>query len=392
MNEWFFGLDWVAKRGVFGLIDTAKPDSTYDDLPTQGHWVRKGLLLAAIAIIGFLQYVTPLTSDHWLYIIQRLYYIPIVYSALKAGWRGGLSVALLAGVAFAIGTPSIWTVRPAQVLDQGLEICVFSLVGGLAGLLSDRQRRQELDLRTTSAQLDQAHRQLQENFEVMKRAERLSAIGQLSAGLAHEIRNPLASIEGAVTVMQREVHSEERRREFLDIIQKESRRLNRLLTNFLDFAKPRPPDLQMVEINSLLDSVMELAQHAGGRRKLELVKEIEPGLATLKCDAEQLKQVLLNLVMNAIQAMPQGGRVVLAAQRQGTGAAIEVRDQGCGINEGHIDRIFDPFFTTKKTGSGLGLSIAHQIISQHGGTVSISRHSPEGSTVRVSLPGRSSGS
>jgi signal transduction histidine kinase len=96
--------------------------------------------------------------------------------------------------------------------------------------------------------------------------------------------------------------------------------------------------------------------------------------------------------MNAIQAMPRGGRVVLAAKQQGTGVAIDIEDQGCGIANGNLDRVFDPFFSTKKSGSGLGLSVAHQIVSQHGGTLRITRNSPAGLTVRVSLPGKSSDS
>jgi len=172
-------------------------------------------------------------------------------------------------------------------------------------------------------------------------------------------------------VVQRESESEERRREFLDIIRKESRRLNRLLSSFLDFAKPRQPNLEMVEIDALLDSVLVLARHAGNGVRLDLRKQIEPGLTKVECDAEQLKQVLLNLVMNAIQAMPRGGSVTLAAERNETGVAIDVCDQGEGIREDNLDRVFDPFFTTKENGSGLGLSIAHQIISQHGGRLTI---------------------
>jgi signal transduction histidine kinase len=320
----------------------------------------QGLLLAFVGTIGVLQHLTPRASAHWLFVLQRLYYMPIVLAALSRGWRGGLTVALLAGVAFAIGTPPIWTVPRVGVLDQCLEISVFCLVGVVAGLLTDRHRKQDRALRNTAGQLRQAHKELQENFESMKRAERLSALGQLSAGLAHEIRNPLASIEGAANVLEHETQSQERRREFLDIIQKESRRLNRLLTSFLDFAKPRHPDLRRVEVHDLFDSVILLARHAGDTHRLQLKKEIQPGLSTVECDPEQLKQVLLNLVMNAIQAMPRGGIIVLAAQQDETTVTIEVRDQGCGISDDDLDRMFDPFFTTKETGSGLGLSLAHQ--------------------------------
>lgn len=349
-------------------------------------WPLRAMLLTAVAAIGVLQYLTPLTAVHWLYVIERLYFIPIVFAALNAGWRGGLSVSLLAGAAFAIGTPAIWAVRPAEILDQCLQMGVFCMVGALAGLLSDRQRRQELALRRTSAQLDQAHRELRENFESLKRAERLYALGQMSAGLAHEIRNPLASIEGAVAVVQRERESAERHREFLDIIQKECRRLNKLLTSFLNFARPSPPDLKTVEIDGLLDSVIVLAQHAGETLQRDLKKDIQAGLWRLECDPEQMKQVLLNLVMNAIQATPQGGTVVLAARENGDRVEIDVQDEGCGISEDCLDRVFDPFFTTKRMGTGLGLSVAHLIVSQHGGTLIVARNSPDGVTMRVSLP------
>ena len=373
------------------MSDIGELDAAVDDQQTaKGRWLSRGLILACVGTIGVLQYLTPRTSGHWLYILQRLYYVPIVLAGLNMGTRGGLAVAVLSGAAFAIGTPSIWNVPNVDVLDQCLEVCVFSLVGVVAGVLTDVRRRQEAALRKTSHQLREAHRELQENFEAMKRAERLYALGQLSAGLAHEIRNPLASIEGAAAVVQRDGESDGRRREFLDIIRKESRRLNRLLTSFLDFAKPRQPALETVEIASLLDSVIVLAQHAEDTGRLELRKDIQQGLSTIECDPEQLKQVLLNLVMNAIQAMPRGGTVVLAARRNETMVTIDVQDQGPGINNDNLDRIFDPFFTTKETGSGLGLSVAHQIISKHGGRLTIKQNSPHGVTVRISLPLNSS--
>jgi two-component system, NtrC family, sensor histidine kinase HydH len=357
---------------------------------TKRHWVRRGVLFAAVITIGVLQYLTPPTTLHWLYVLQRLYYVAIALAGLDMGWHGGLTAALLSGAAFATGTPSIWTVSRVDILDQCLEICVFCLVGVLTGILTDRQRKQAHALRNATDELRQAHQELRQNFESMKRAERLHALGQLSAGLAHEIRTPLASIEGAAAVVQRMSHGEEKCHELLEIIQKESRRLNRLLTSFLDFAKPRRPDMKMVEIDDLFNSVIALARHAGNNRLLELRKDRPPGLSTLECDPEQLKQVLLNLIMNAIQAMPQGGTVVLAARQIGHTVTIDVQDQGCGISHDNLERIFDPFFTTKDTGSGLGLSVADQIIRQHGGMLTIARSSPEGATVRISLPLKSS--
>jgi two-component system, NtrC family, sensor histidine kinase HydH len=357
-----------------------------DPAPFARHRLRSGWLVASVLVLGVLQSLASPSQMHWIYILQRMYYIPIVLAGLSMGWAGGLGIALLAGGAFAIGTPPIWAVSRVDMLDQCLEVCVFCLVGGLSGVLTDRHRRQGGALRRTSTQLHQADQALEKNLERMKRAERLYALAELSAGLAHEIRTPLASLEGAAALVQRETESEERRHEFLDIIQKESRRLNRLLTSFLEFARPRKPDLRVVEIGEILDSVIILVRNAGDTSRLALQKHIQRDLPMLECDPEQLKQVLLNLVMNASQAMPKGGTVSLEAQRDGTNVNIDVGDQGGGIDKENLERIFDPFFTTKGNGTGLGLSVAHQIVSQHGGMLTIARNSPQGVTVRLSLP------
>jgi signal transduction histidine kinase len=341
---------------------------------------------AMVITLGVLQHLAAPDQMHWVYVVQRLYYIPTVLAGLVLGWRGGLTIALLAGVAYAIGTPSIWTLSRVDVLDELLEICMFCVVGLLSGALTDRHREQEAVLRRTTDELRQAHQELEDNFERMKRAERIYALAQLSAGLAHEIRTPLASLEGAASLVQREDQSVEQRREFLDIIQKESKRLNRLLTSFLEFAKPRPPELKIVEIGELLDSVIILVRNACDANRLELRRQIEPDLPMLECDSEQLKQVLINLVMNACQAMPRGGSVLLEARSDGAHINIDVHDHGGGIDEENLEMVFDPFFTTKESGTGLGLSVAHQIVSQHKGALTIASNSAEGVTFRVSLP------
>ena len=368
-------------------MSNAPKDRILSDVPAPG--VRRDIwlgVLAAVVLLGILQYLAAPNLMHWIYVLQRLYYIPIVLAGLILGWRGGLTIALLAGAAFTTGTPPIWTVNRVDVLDQLLELCIFCLVGVLCGALTDRLRKQATVLQRTSDQLRQAHEELEKNFERIKRAERIYSLAQLSAGLAHEIRTPLASLEGAAGLVQRENQSNERRREFLEIIQKESRRLNRLLSSFLEFAKPRQPELKMVEIGELLDSVIILVQHQCEASRLELRRCVDPGLTMVECDPEQMKQVLINLVMNACQAMPRGGTVLLEARRDGTSVNFDVHDQGGGIEEGNLERIFDPFFTTKESGTGLGLSVAHQIVSQHKGLLSIVRNSTHGATVRVSLP------
>ncbi|MBV8865066.1 MAG: sensor histidine kinase [Acidobacteriaceae bacterium] len=364
----------------------AQVASKTQDLPRKDWLLSRKLIFIALGVIGFLHYVTPLPSAHWLYIVQRLYYFPIVLAGLSWGRRGGVGIAIVAAALFMIGTPAIWTVAPVDVLDQCLEVVVFLLVGLVTGILTDKRKKDDSALREKTQQLNSVYQELRENFEGMKRAERLSALGQLSAGLAHEIRNPLASIEGAATVVQRESHSDERRREFLEIIQKECRRMNGLLSNFLDFARPAQPHLKLVDVDGLLDSVIVLASHAEKNGRVTFQKQLQGDLSIVECDPEQLKQVLLNLTMNAVQATPEEGVILLAAHQNETHLMLDVHDPGPGISSDELERIFDPFFTTKEGGTGLGLSVAHQIVTQHGGTLTVSRNSPEGATFRISLP------
>jgi signal transduction histidine kinase len=227
--------------------------------------------------------------------------------------------------------------------------------------------------------------ELQSSFEQVKRADRLSAIGQLAAGLAHEIRNPLASIDGAAEVLEAGTEAEEVRRETLGIIRKECARLFRLLTNLLDFARPRPPEWRPVEVARVLDSVIELVRHSGGRR-IQFHREAPDDLPRLIADEEQLAQAILNLTINAVQAMPDGGEIRLSAEARDGGVAISVRDQGAGIPDEQLDKVFDPFFTTKDGGTGLGLSVVHQIVSYHRGRVSVSRNRDRGMTFSLIFP------
>jgi signal transduction histidine kinase len=352
---------------------------------------RKDLLSAfgviAVTIgISTVHYFTPDSMMQLHYLIQRLFYVPVVYAGLYFGWRGGLFAAVLAAFAYLPQILVTWKLHPRDSINQCAEVTFFFVAGIVAGLLADRERRQKKVLQETAEQLSRVYRELQDNFERMKRAERLYALGQLSAGLAHEIRNPLASIEGAAAVLLREPPSEDRRVEFLQIIQKECRRLNRLLTNFLNFAKPREPEFAKVRVEQMLESVVALAEHASGRNQIIFRKEIAGDLTEVECDSEQLTQILLNLTINAIQAMPHGGEIVFSARRQDGNAVMQVRDQGTGISEEHLEKIFDPFFTTKESGTGLGLPVAHQIAVRQGGVLSATRNADRGMTFSLAIP------
>jgi two-component system, NtrC family, sensor histidine kinase HydH len=353
------------------------------------NWTGVTTIAACIVCISLVRQLVPHTAILLHNILQNLYVLPIVIAALYRGWRGGLVAAIISGVSDTLFTWSALAAKESiqvHLAVQAAEAVDFMLIGLVAGILSDRQREQKKALQNTTEQLGLANKELQENFERMKRTERLYTIGQLSAGLAHEIRNPLASLSGTIGILRRNPSAAEKRAECLDIMDKECQRLNNLLTNFLDFARPRSPKLLEVDIPSVLDSVIGLVSNSLDQRSIVLRKEMALHLPAFQCDPERLKQVLVNLVINAIQASSDRGEILLQARIRGSDLLIQVRDQGSGVNAEDLDKIFDPFFTTKENGTGLGLSVAYQIVEQLGGTLKAERNSDRGMTFSVMLP------
>ena len=276
-------------------------------------------------------------------VLHHLNFLPLMIAGILFGWRGALLASMFA---YGVNYPLIaqhWIVWPLDAKDQVVELTIFSVAGLMAGYLSDRERTHRHELEDTQEKLEQVYLELRENIAAMNKAERLSAVGQLAASLAHEIRNPLASISGAAGILQRGAAPPEYQADSLDIIQKESQRLNKLLTNFLNFAKPRSPRMQRTAANDLLASVISLASHAAEQSSIRLVQDSAPH-DEISCDPEQLKQVLLNLVINAIEASPAGSEIRLSTALAEDRAIIEVEDSGSGISDEAASHIFEPFF------------------------------------------------
>jgi two-component system, NtrC family, sensor histidine kinase HydH len=341
------------------------------------------LLLSLAGLSAFI----PVSNVSAHNILHHLNFLPLMIAGMLFGWRGAAGASLLAA---AVNLPTIlrhWVESPLDAKDQVVELIIFSFAGLIAGYLTDRERAHRRSLERTRQELESVYLELHANIAEMKKAERLYAAGQLAASLAHEIRNPLASISGAAGILQRGAARPEYVNDSLAIIQKESQRLNKLLTGFLNFAKPRSPRMQRTDIDELLDSVVSLASHAAEAGWIKLLHARKPETPEVVCDPEQLKQVLLNLVINAIEASPHGSEISLTVQKDGERTLIEVEDGGKGIPEEAADRIFDPFFTTKTNGTGLGLAISSMIVSQHSGTLSFHKNGRGGTTFRIELPG-----
>jgi signal transduction histidine kinase len=351
-------------------------------------WQRGGILLigAFVSGVAILTAVVPAAEISAHNILHHLNFLPLMIAGMLFGWRGAALAASFAAIVNAPGIARHWLDWPLDAKDQVVELAIFSAAGLIAGFLSDRERAQRRNLERTQQELEGVYLELQANIAEMKKAERLSAAGQLAASLAHEIRNPLASMSGAAGILQRGTAPPEFVADSLDIIQKESQRLNKLLTGFLNFANPRSPRLQSTNAGELLRSVLSLASHsaeANGIRLRQLSADEEPEIA---CDPEQMKQVLLNLVINAIEASAPGAEIRLSTFAHSGNIAIEVEDDGAGIPREAEGRIFDPFFTTKAKGTGLGLAISSMIVSQHNGSLSFHANESGGTTFRIELP------
>jgi signal transduction histidine kinase len=273
-----------------------------------------------------------------------------------------------------------------------VELSTFGAAGIIVGFLAERERMQRKRVETTKIELERVYMELRQNLEQLKKTERLTAAGQLSASLAHEIRNPLASISGAAGILVRGQASAEARAECLEILTKESQRLNKLLTNFLDFARPRLPRIQKTDPGEMIHSVTSLVQHTARRVGVTLDIVSQGEMREVECDQEQIKQLLLNLILNAIQATEGEGKVRVLSFFSSESICIEVCDHGCGITAEERERIFEPFFTTKENGTGLGLAIASNIALQHGGALTCRPNTGNGTIFRVELPARADSS
>lgn len=343
-------------------------------------------IVGSISLCGGLQFIMPLSMLHWYNLLTHLYYLPIVFAGIHFGWRGGLAAGLLVGLASLPHALPLLAVMPAYASDQLLDIPVFCAAGVFAGILAHRERDQRIALEHTTARLTEVHRELQLSFEQVQRAGRLSALGQLSAGLAHEIRNPLASLDGAARLLQKAPLSEERRAECVEIIHKECERLNKLLTQFLEFARPRKPRHKLTDLRTVLESVTDLAAHAAASKQIRIRLVISPHLPFVQCDPAQIEQAVLNLLINAIHASSIADEVLVSVRLEQERIHIRVSDHGEGVEEQIMDKIFDPFFTTKEHGTGLGLSVVHQIVEQHGGFVMAEANVPRGARFSIVLP------
>lgn len=339
-------------------------------------WWKVVVLAVVTAITVSIHYgwiLMPLFGHaDWVHAIHsRLCYIPIVMAAAWFGLRGGLITA--ATISLLIQPFILWSDSPhMEPSSEWVEIVFYFAIGGLIGLLVDRERRIRVRQEEIALQLE--------------RSQRLSQMGQMAASVAHEIKNPLASIKGAVEIINSPATSADERREFEGIVTSEIGRIDRTVREFLDFGRPREMMLERADLSSAVSSAAKQMEKQISDKGLELVTMIENDVIA-EIDGKNIHQLVLNLLLNAIEASDSGGTIeVRLEQTSDNSAIISVQDRGKGMTKEEVARVFEPFYTSKSSGTGLGLAIAQSIVAKHAGKIEVDSVLRKGTTLRVVLP------
>ncbi len=235
-------------------------------------------------------------------------------------------------------------------------------------------------LRDSRQEIERLHR------TQMSRAEHFATLGEMATGLAHEIRNPLAGIAGVIEIVSRDLPTTSPAREVVQDVRQEIARINHIVTDLLQTARPHPPNVRKSDLNTTVEHAVMLARQQALSKSVDIALHKDPSLPEVEHDSDQIHQVLLNLLLNALQALDKSGKINVSLELRGAQAVIEVTDNGRGIAPATLPNIFRPFYTTKGDGTGLGLSLARRIVEDHHGRIDVTSTLGKGTTFAVVLP------
>jgi two-component system, NtrC family, sensor histidine kinase HydH len=323
-----------------------------------------------------------------------IYYLPIVTAAMYFGPLATLlwtTITSLAYCAFLIPALEEYELTTEGATDLAIRILFFYVAAVLINRFSFENRRQIHKYQELSEELEETNRQLRRAEADARRSERLAALGQLSAGLAHEIRNPLGVIKGSAEMLNQKIEaSNPLASELAGFIGAEVNRLNSLVTRFLDFARPSRLELRAIQLSAIVDHVLETVRGQFPDAKVSIERDYASGTPDVMVDGQLCEQIFVNLITNAYQAMDGHGRLRIEIARESQngrrGVGVFIEDSGPGIPAEAREQIFNPFFTSKKDGVGLGLSIVAKIVDDHRGTIKLESPPGQGARFHVFLP------
>ena len=339
------------------------------------NWQIKALLpIAFVLLNGLLLFM--LASLSWR--------DPERHTVLVVAGAGAVAIcaALLFVLTYLVQRPMVeLQEKMAQVGDGDLTAAVsFARRNDEIGDLGRNFNLMVTQLRESREEIQRLHR------TQMSRAEHLATLGELAAGLAHEIRNPLAGIAGVIEIIGRDLPPTSPARVVVKDVRQEIAQINHILTDLLHTARPHPPDIRRSDLNTTIEHAVMLARQQALSKPIEIEFRKNPAVAEVEHDSDQIHQVLLNLMINSIQAIEGEGKILVDLGLEGTSATIAVCDSGRGIPPEHLPNIFRPFYTTKGNGTGLGLSLARRIVEEHGGRIDVASSLGQGTRFVVILP------
>ena len=349
----------------------------------QGSAVSFGIkLVLCYLLIGWTDGIA--SSYYWILLL------PVISAATSLGLIGTLiatAVAFGAYFSFLYFLAPGQVIEPDQVRELVLRAIILPVVGFLTNQLAQSSRSAAREYQAVAEQLAEANVNLQAAEAAVRRSERLAALGQMSAGLAHELRNPMGTMRNSAELLMKNVDpSNELALEMATFIVSEVDRSNSLITRFLDFARPLKLKREMTDVTQVMDRAVQQIERHKPPFEVAIYKNYSPDIRPFPMDGELMELVIYNLILNAVQASPPRGTVTVKTREIEDMVEIAVIDSGSGIDPKHLENIFNPFFTTKATGVGLGLAIVSKIVDEHGGKISVDSEPGSGSVFRVYLP------
>jgi signal transduction histidine kinase len=348
---------------------------------------RSSKVLAVVVVLAAIAAAHRATAPAhvwWHVAYQDLCYLPILVAAYWFGAVGGVAAALVAGAGTFGHFQGMWHDNPAFIISEYGQALGFVIAGAVGGALASAERRATRHYQEALVSIEAAHDELRKSHEQVVRADRLSSLGEIAAGLAHEIGNPLGGIKGSLEIIAGRAAPNSPEEEFSSIATREIARVERLIEEFLCYARPHPPLRADSDIFAVIHRVAALLRPQAEEHGVS-VEVQQSSAATVSIDAEQMTQVFVNIVLNAIQVSPRHGWIAVSAAVEDAVLAVEVRDQGPGIRHEDLRKVFEPFFSTRRTGTGLGLAVSQRIVQAHEGRIEI-RQPGDGTIVRVLLP------
>ncbi len=339
-------------------------------------------LVLCYILIGWTDGVA--SSYYWILLF------PVISAATSFGLMGtviSILVACAVYMSFLLLLGPQRYIDPDQTKEFFLRVSILPVVGYLTHQLAESKRAEARRSQGVAEQLAEANRNLEAAEATARRSERLAALGQLSAGLAHELRNPLGTMKASAEMLGRSVGPEnEVAHEMAQFISSEVDRTNSLVTRFLDFARPLAVRLEVADITEVLDKAVDEITRRQPPLDITIYKNYSPDIRPFPHDPELMRSVFYNLLLNAAQASPPKGSVTVKTRPLDGMVEVAVIDCGSGIDKKHLENVFNPFFTTKAQGVGLGLAIVSKIIDEHGGKIAVESEVGSGTVFRVYLP------